>query len=339
MTSTGTLNFHWAQSLIAGFAAAGVSHAVISPGSRSSPLALALLRCPEMRCHVVVDERSAAFFALGLAKATGMPPLVLCTSGSAVANWFPAVMEADRGQVPLLLFSTDRPPELQGWGANQTVDQVKVFGAAVRAAHALGLPDPAVSPDYLYRLAARAVSESRWPRPGPVHLNQPLREPLLPDPGDQAMASPARPRPSAPLATPLPCSLPPDDALAHAAARLSGRPGVILCGGGDAQTFGPDFAGAVTALAQALDCPILADPLSNLRFGPHDRSRVLVHGEAFLRSPHFSEAHPPAWVLRFGAPPVSRSLLTWLGKAGQELLLIDAYDAWPDPQHRAGILL
>lgn len=335
MTATGTLNYRWAQSLIAGFIAAGVRHAVISPGARSTPLTLALLRCPAVRCHVVVDERSAAFFALGLAKASGMPPLVLCTSGSAVANWFPAVMEADRGQVPLLLFSTDRPPEVQGWGANQAVDQVKIFGASVRATHALGLPDPTVSPDYLHRLAARAVSESRWPRPGPVHLNQPLREPFLPEAGDEAMAPPPLP----PLVTPLPRSLPPEEALAQAAARLRGRPGVILCGGGEMPAFGPDFADAVTALAEALDCPILADPLSNLRFGPHDQSRVLAHGEAILRSAPFVHAHRPAWVLRFGAAPVSRSLLTWLEGAGEELLLVDAHDTWPDPQHRAGMLL
>lgn len=335
MTSTGTLNTRWAQALIGGFIAAGVRHAVISPGARPTPLTLALLRRPEVRCHVVVDERSAAFFALGLAKASGMPPLVLCTSGSAVANWFPALMEADRGQVPLLFLSADRPPELQGWGANQTVDQVKIFGPSVRATHALGLPDPAVSPDYLHRLAARAVSESRWPRPGPVHLNQPLREPFLPEAGAAAEPPPDLP----PLAVSLPRSLPSPAVLDEAAASLAGRPGVILCGGGEAQAFGPDFPVAVTALAEALDCPILADPLANLRFGPHDRSRVLAHGEAFLRSPQFTAAHRPAWVLRFGAPPVTRTLLTWLGTSGGELLLVDAYDTWPDPQHRAGTLL
>ncbi|MDR2837207.1 MAG: 2-succinyl-5-enolpyruvyl-6-hydroxy-3-cyclohexene-1-carboxylic-acid synthase, partial [Azonexus sp.] len=180
MTDTGTLNFLWSQRLVAGFVAAGVGQAVISPGARSTPLALALLRQPQMTCEMVIDERCAAFFALGLAKATRQPVLLLATSGSAPANWLPAIIEASQTGAPLLLLTADRPPELHDCGANQTIDQTALFGPHVRARHLLATPHENFSPARLYALAAQASAEARGPLPGPVHLNQPFREPLTP---------------------------------------------------------------------------------------------------------------------------------------------------------------
>ena len=176
----GLLNLRWAQTLVDALAAAGLRAAVLSPGSRSTPLALAFLRQTAVRCQVIVDERSAAFVALGMAKATRQPVALLCTSGSAPANWFPALIEADLGAVPLLLLTADRPPELLGWGANQTIDQQHLFGRHVRSFYAPPLPAADFSPAYLQRLAARAIADSGWPLPGPVHLNLAFREPLLP---------------------------------------------------------------------------------------------------------------------------------------------------------------
>ena len=147
---TGWLNLRWAQALVDGLAAAGLTQIVISPGSRSTPLALAFLRQTGIRCHVILDERSAAFFALGIAKVSGQPTAVLCTSGSAPANWLPAVIEADAGAIPLLLLSADRPAELQGWGANQTIDQTHLFGRHVRAFHEPGAPASNFSPHYVH---------------------------------------------------------------------------------------------------------------------------------------------------------------------------------------------
>src|SRR5574343_155457 len=180
INDTGTLNFLWSQTMIAGFFAAGVTDAVISPGSRSTPLALAILRQPRLRCQVVVDERCAAFCALGIAKATRRPVIVLATSGTAPANWLPAVVEAGQSGVPLILISADRPPELQNCGANQTINQLGLFGSQIRACHAVGIPETGFDPGYLHRLPAQVCEQATWPHPGPVHLNQPFREPLLP---------------------------------------------------------------------------------------------------------------------------------------------------------------
>ena len=233
---TGLLNLRWAQALADGLAAAGVRDLVLSPGARSTPLALAFLRQPAIRCHVILDERSAAFFALGLARAKGRPPALLCTSGSAPANWFPAVIEAGADGVPLVLLSADRPPEVQGWGANQTIDQTRLFGSHVRAFHAPGAPFADFPSAFLHHLAARAVAESRAPMAGPVHLNLAFREPLLP-------AAPPAEWPTAATVATLcaePPEAPPDArAVESIVAALSGRRGVIVCGGGiDSAPFG-----------------------------------------------------------------------------------------------------
>jgi 2-succinyl-5-enolpyruvyl-6-hydroxy-3-cyclohexene-1-carboxylate synthase len=224
MTDTGTLNYRWSQSIIAGFVAAGVSRAVISPGSRSTPLALAMLRQCDLGCDVAVDERSAAFFALGLAKANRQPVLLLATSGTAPANWLPAVIEASQSGIPLILISADRPPELQDCGANQTIDQINLFGCHVRASHPLGAPDPAFDPAYLHRLAARACEQATWPHPGPVHINQPFREPLLPLVDVPAGNPPTRIRIYPPTQAPT------AGAIEELSATISGRPGLIVCG-------------------------------------------------------------------------------------------------------------
>jgi 2-succinyl-5-enolpyruvyl-6-hydroxy-3-cyclohexene-1-carboxylate synthase len=322
----GTLNLAWAQALVDGLAAAGVREAVISPGSRSTPLALAFLRQERIRSRVIIDERSAAFFALGLARGTGQPAALLCTSGSAPANWYPAVIEADQDAVPLLLLSADRPAELRGWGANQTIDQQKLFGPHVRAAHALATPEPAFIPDFARRLAARLVSESLWPLPGPVHVNLPFREPLLPAGDWPPVGAPP------PVAVSKPKNQPQAEDVSALAARLSGRLGAIVCGGG---RYPAGFAEALARLAEKLGVPVLAEPLSNLRFGKHDRSHFCVRYEAFLRRPSFTGAYRPAWLLRFGAFPVCRSLQDWLATCGAEQVLVDPGERWADPLHAA----
>lgn len=330
MIDTGTLNLLWSQNLVAGLVAAGATHAVISPGSRSTPLALAMLRQPGLQCTVVVDERSAAFFALGIAKAGRRPVLVLATSGTAPANWLPAVIEASQASVPLILISADRPPELQGCGANQTIDQIGLFGSHVRASHALGTPEAAFDPAYLHRLAARIYEQTIWPHPGPVHVNQPFREPLVPGGEVPAIRPPENIRFSPPAAFPDPT------AIAELAAAISGRPGLIVCG---ELPPDPGFADALAAFAERLDCPVLAEPLSNLRFGQHDRSRLCIRYNRWLADHAFATDYRPDWVLRFGAFPVTRHLQNYVASATTVQALAEPWPRWTDPTHRLTHLL
>ena len=329
MNDCGQLNLDWSAALIGGLVAAGVRDVVLSPGSRSTPLALTCLRHPDLRCEVVLDERSAAWFALGLAKAGGTPVALLCTSGTAAANWLPAVVEANQSAVPLLLLSADRPPELQGWGANQTINQGHLLNGQIRAFHAPGAPFASFDPHWLHQLAARAVAESRWPLPGPVHLNLAFREPLLP-------ANPAVNFPLLPaIGTSQPMLAPATQSIAALARHLSGKRGVIVCGGGE---FSEGFADAVGALANTLCCPILAEPLSGLRFGVHDRTHVCCHHELWLRKEGTQAALKPDWVLRFGAYPVTRTLQRYVASS-EALYLIESQGRWPDPEHRTQQLL
>src|SRR5574343_438030 len=330
MNDTGTLNFLWSQAMIAGFVAAGVSDAVISPGSRSTPLALAILRQPGLRCQVTVDERCAAFFGLGIAKATRRPVLLLATSGTAPANLLPAVVEAGQAGVPLILISADRPPELQNCGANQTINQLGLFGSQIRACHAVGTPETGFDPGYLHRLPPQVCEQATWPHPGPVHLNQPFREPLLPTAPTQPVAVPATL-----LSTPP--YLQPDSAtIRDLAQRIAGRPGLIVCG------EMPVRAGqneALAALAAQLRSPILAEPLSGLRFGRHQRRHVSVRYHDWLNDPALTEHGQPEWILRFGGYPVTRKLQNFIAGIDSTQALGEPWPRWSDPARRLTHLL
>ncbi|NHA15581.1 2-succinyl-5-enolpyruvyl-6-hydroxy-3-cyclohexene-1-carboxylic-acid synthase [Thioalkalivibrio sp. XN279] len=313
----------WRRSvaLLDGLAGTGLRHVVVSPGSRSTPLALAAARCEAFTLHVIADERSAAFFALGLARATGDPAALIATSGSAPAHWLPAAIEACEDEQPLLLLSADRPLELLDCGANQATEQGRLFAAHARAVLAL----PADAGDQHARdVGRRAAAACRWPRPGPVHVNVALREPLVPaDPAACAAWSPG------PAAVQVPAKVTPSlPALAGWAARLRGRTGAILVG-----RLAPSDPAAEAAvdLAQALDCPLIADPLSGLRHGGHPGARVICTADAFLRHP---QAPVPDWLIRVGKPPVSRCVEEWAARCG-DILLLGGHIAWTDPLRAA----
>ncbi|MBL3598855.1 MAG: 2-succinyl-5-enolpyruvyl-6-hydroxy-3-cyclohexene-1-carboxylic-acid synthase [gamma proteobacterium endosymbiont of Lamellibrachia anaximandri] len=322
--ATATLNLRWADALIDGIVATGVHHAVISPGSRSTPLVLAIERRRDITSWHHPDERSAAFFALGLASHDRKPVMVIATSGSAPAHWYPAVIEANRGNIPLLLLSADRPPELQNCGANQSVDQNRLFGTHVRGFHDPGPASPEAL-DYIQALGVRAGHQACWPNPGPVHLNLPFREPLVPK------LFPKSPKSTTKRTPPEPSIIADQDQLTRIHACISKQPGLIVCG---PKTFHPGFPNAVTRLAEVLEAPILADPLSQLRFGNHDLSHIISRYDSFLRNPDFRQQHQPAWVLRFGAAPVSKTLLNYLEGSDVPTLLCDPFGNWPDPLHQ-----
>jgi 2-succinyl-5-enolpyruvyl-6-hydroxy-3-cyclohexene-1-carboxylate synthase len=329
------LGVRWCLALLDGLLATGLNHLVLSPGSRSTPMVLAAQRRPRLGLTPILDERSAAFFALGLARASGKPVGLLATSGSAPAHWYPAVIEASESGVPLILLSADRPPELRGWGANQTVDQTRLFGTQVRAFHDPG--PPADSPALFKALTAlgrRVGAMSRGPDPGPVHINLPLREPLVPRsvvPWDGGYAADSSPVPSEPSLLDQCISTPfdPPPALQE---RLQGR-GLVYCGP-DGPRAG--FPQALWRCAAALGVPVLADPLSEVRFGPGPEAagieaQRITRYKCIARNPEAARRLRPDWVLRFGRAPVSKTVLEWL--EGVPVLLVDPAGRWADPHH------
>jgi 2-succinyl-5-enolpyruvyl-6-hydroxy-3-cyclohexene-1-carboxylate synthase len=314
----------------------GVREVCLCPGSRSAPLALSALRHPGLRTWTLLDERGAGYFAAGAARASGRPVAVLTTSGTAAANLLPAVVEAWFAELPLVVLTADRPHELRGFGALQTVDQVGLFGTHVKWAVDLPLPeadDRALR--FVRSLACRAVAEACGPPAGPVHLNVPLREPLVPVPQDRPAASPVarRGRPEAPYTAwePVQPSLP--ATLAELAERLGQyERGVVVCGPLDR----PGFPEALVQLARRLSYPVLADPLSQLRAGPHDRSPVVDAHEALLRLPELTLRLRPEAVLRFGATPTSRTLQGYVNSHPDAFqVVVQGGRGWPDPEHTA----
>jgi 2-succinyl-5-enolpyruvyl-6-hydroxy-3-cyclohexene-1-carboxylate synthase len=284
---------------------------------------LAAQRRPALALTTILDERSAAFYALGVAQASRRPVALLCTSGSAPGHWMPAVIEAHASGVPLVLLTADRPASLRAWGANQTIDQTRLFGVFVREFHDPGDPDD--SPDALRAmraLGARAAAVSEGRRPGPVHVNLSFPEPLVPAVDCEAVAAatdaPVAEEPAwQPAAEPPRCRL---------EGRLAGR-GLIVCGPGTASVASAE---PIWRCAERLAVPTLVDPLSGLRFGPAEPARIARY-DSLLRNPDAARQLRPDWVLRFGSTPVSKTLLEWL--RGTPSILVDPRERWCDPTH------
>jgi 2-succinyl-5-enolpyruvyl-6-hydroxy-3-cyclohexene-1-carboxylate synthase len=316
------VNTAFARALVDEWARAGLTDVAVAPGSRSTPMALALAGDSRVRVHVFLDERSAGFFALGAAKASGLPAAVLCTSGTAAAHLHGAVLEAHHARVPMLVCTADRPPELRDTGAPQTTDQVRLYGPAVRFFADLSPEDHPAAMAAWRPLAARAFSEAAGPPAGPVHLNLAFREPLVPD-GSEIPEVPGRPE-----GRPWTASLPGRPALGTeeldrvAAAVRGATRGVVVAGWG----AGCDFE-VVERFARRGGWPLLADPLSGLR----QPGEVTVSTyEALLRVPGFAAAHRPDLVVRLGAPLTSKAAHGWLDATVPQVLL-DPDAAWLDP--------
>jgi 2-succinyl-5-enolpyruvyl-6-hydroxy-3-cyclohexene-1-carboxylate synthase len=304
----------------------GVREVCVCPGSRSTPLALMLRRHPAIRVWMHLDERSAAFFALGMARALRSPVAVVATSGTATVNLAPAVVEASYGRVPLLVLTADRPPELRDVGALQTIDQVRLYGTHVRWFQEMLIPETGEGAVRHARAsAARAVATAAGGAAGPVHLNFPFREPLIPAASTFAGSTPARPAVSV-VRTPRRAGAPVLEPLAHDLRNLPR--GLVVCGPLD----DPGFPLAAVRLAGALGYPVLADALSQVRCGPHAGRHVLAGYDVFLRDPAVVEDLAPEVVLRFGATPVSKPLQQYLGRAaGARQIVVDGGEGWVDP--------
>jgi 2-succinyl-5-enolpyruvyl-6-hydroxy-3-cyclohexene-1-carboxylate synthase len=295
----------------------GLTDAVIAPGSRSTPMALALAADGRVRIQVHHDERSAGFMAVGIGLATRRPAVVLCTSGTAAVELHPAVVEAHEAKVPMLVCTADRPPELHGVGAPQTIDQQRLYGGAVRWFVDLGVPDAAMAGSWR-SLAAQAFVASVARPPGPVHLDLRFRDPLV---GRAGTLPPGRDQ-GRPWHRPQIAAAPDAATLEVLADAVGGRRGVIVAGGGIEDPSG------VHALAQVLGWPVLADARSGCRL---PEARTISHFDALLRVPTLAEELAPQVVLRLGSPPASKVLGQWLAGLDAWQVAIEADGSRYDP--------
>ncbi|MFC4541654.1 2-succinyl-5-enolpyruvyl-6-hydroxy-3-cyclohexene-1-carboxylic-acid synthase [Halosolutus amylolyticus] len=333
----------WGRVLVDELAKGGLEAVCIAPGSRSTPLTVAFAEHPDVAVYSHLDERSASYFALGRARRTGEPTALVCTSGTAAANFHPAVIEANQARVPLLVLTADRPPELRDSGANQTIEQRGLYGDALRCE--ADLPEPEADERKVRSLrttAARALAETTGNPPGPVHLNCPFRKPLepiaVPDDVPDAFADTlaGRGREGAFVDTNSGRPRLDDDELDPVLDALTGadRP-LIVAGPADPADLGDLDSGAVTELASRLGAPVLADPLSGLRFGPHVDDGPIVGGY----DGYIDAMASPDVVLRVGASPTSKPLRRALADSNATQFLIDPAGEWREATFTATDLL
>lgn len=302
----------YTANFVDGIVQSGVTDVVISPGSRSTPLALTFTEHPDMKEWVLVDERSAAFFALGMAKEQSKPVVLVCTSGTATANYFPAIIEAYYSRVPLIVLTADRPHELRDTGAPQAIEQIKMYGDYVKWFHEMALPEATPEMlEYVRNKASRAVYTANEGNPGVIHLNFPFREPLTPDFAIDKLWEPIG----------LPHWKQIDQLVYDGEKQLSSRDlksivtqlknlkrGLIVCG----PQMEPRLAESVANLALKWGVPVLADPLSQVRSGHHPLDNIIEGYDAILKNKTIRDLLKPDFIIRFGAMPVSKPFLFFM---------------------------
>lgn len=316
----GDISLACAAALVGGLVDGGVAHASLSPGSRSTPLALALTRDPRVQVHVQLDERSGAFFAMGAAKATGRPAIAACTSGTAAAEFLPAVVEAAQSRVPLIVLTADRPPRVRGTGANQTIVQPDLYGGYVHASFDLPVPSTAGQEAWWHQAAREALEAMAVDPIGPVHLNCPFEEPLTPSAGFSATAAGGEPFAWPPRP---PADLDPDEG-DRLARLVSGARGAVVFGG-----WPGHLSGEGRFWAELLGWPVLAEPTS----GARRPGSSLAAGQALIAGP-WAERHRPEIVIQFGAYPTSRATHRFVASA-EQLVVADRWHLDPDPDRVA----
>jgi 2-succinyl-5-enolpyruvyl-6-hydroxy-3-cyclohexene-1-carboxylate synthase len=339
MTTTVADTYKLLGAFVDELARCGMRAACTSPGSRCTPLLLTLARERRLRCHSHIDERCAGFFALGLAKASGLPVTITCTSGTAVAELLPAVVEAYEARVPLIVLSADRPPELRELGAGQTIDQLKIFGDFAKWFFEVGTHEATSERvRWMRTLACRAWWTALEGRPGVVHLNFPLREPLVCDelpeaPGEgRADGRPYVSRTAHGRGTDSGrgrdsrVSSTPSSTANRLLELIAAHPkGVLVAGRHERQT---PLGQAAARFCELVGWPLLADPLSGARRG----GAAIAHYDVLLRESLFADGHLPDLVLRVGDLPVSKPLRTWLASLGDTpQVALDPEGSWQDP--------
>ena len=321
MASSAAITATFCATLVDEWLACGVRHAVVSPGSRSTPMALALANRTELQVHIFHDERSAAFAALGIGKASGVPAILLCTSGTAAVEFHPAVVEAHHAEVPILVCTADRPPELQAVGAPQTIDQQNLYGVAVRKFINADVADDGEANNWR-DLAQSAFVSTVGQRRGPVHLNLQFREPLVGD------------------ATELPRRNSAHSSISRPALKVSRRHFKKLCKllstSRGLIVAGPEnyLADSVILLAETLGWPVLADPRSKIRV---EHRLVVAAADSILRDQRFAESHTPDVVIRFGTPPASKVVNTWLANSKATQVVLTTTPTLVDPDRKCAL--
>jgi 2-succinyl-5-enolpyruvyl-6-hydroxy-3-cyclohexene-1-carboxylate synthase len=313
-------NTLWASVLVETLVRCGICQAVVSPGSRSTPLTMALVRHEQIEAIPVLDERSAAFFALGLARQSGMPVALVCTSGSAGANYFPAIIEAQESGVPLLVLTADRPPEMRACASGQTIDQQKLFGSHVSHYHELAVPEAkSESLAYLRQTVAHAGARTLHPQAGPVHLNVPFRDPLAPveDPSTRGVEDVI----GADFFSHLEVMGTGETSATRLWQRAISVRGLIVAGP-EIPTNPGAYAKAVGTLAARMGWPILADGVSPLRHHPAGKAVVVTSYDTILRNTKVARDLLPRYVLCLGDWPTSKVLRRWLEQSGAEIVLV-----------------
>jgi 2-succinyl-5-enolpyruvyl-6-hydroxy-3-cyclohexene-1-carboxylate synthase len=338
LTARSTVNSCWGALTMEVLARLGIQTVITSPGSRSTPLTVAAVRNPRIEALSILDERSAAFYALGLAKSTSRPVALVCTSGSAAANYWPAVVEASMGGTPLLLLTADRPPELRNCSSGQTIDQCKLYGDYVRHFAELSLPQ--ASPDmlaYLRQTLVHAVHISLSANAGPVHLNFPFRDPLAPDSESSESVVDAETLEVASTVITRPCEVVPLGSVIDMVAleRLSSHTkGIIVVGTENPRCGDEAFSDAIAMISDKLGWPVIADALNPLRNHAEGKTLLITRYDAFLRDAHKADEILPTAILQIGSLPTSKVLRAWLSSLDAVSFLLTSRPINTDPLHR-----
>lgn len=329
LADTADLAHAWADALIDQLVSSGVSHFFIAPGSRSTPLAMAAARHARAETLVHFDERGTAFMALGAARAMGHPAAWITTSGTALANGFPAIVEASIDSIPMILLTADRPPELRHTGANQTIDQVKLFGDYVRWFFDFPVPDDRLSSDFVRSTAAHAIARASGVDPGPVHLNCMFREPLSPDRSYEPRAA----GDTRPFMTFPPRLMGSPEAVERVREVMAAAERPVIVAG---RMNNRDDPGAIARLAERLGWPLIADIQSQLRLGTDAGANRLDHFDPLLAA-GVEHPEPPDLVLHFGAALVSKRIAQWLADSeSARRVSIRGESSRLDPSHQIG---
>ena len=333
-------NILWTETFVKELASAGVKYACISPGSRNTPLTLAFANYKKIKSFVHIDERSCAFFGLGLAKSSGSPVVLVSTSGTATAEFYPAIIEAYQQRIPLIVCTADRPPELLDCGANQTINQNNIYKNHIRWFIDVGLPEPIERRiKHIKVVARRAVYESLVRAKGPVHLNFPFRKPFEPDAFTDDISEEL-------LNLANEISFDKEEFFKEDDKNISSEKwfleiltyfkefekGLIIAG---PENYSPAFHMKCQLLSEKLGYPVLADGASQLRFGHHNKQNILSNFEGFLRSEYFINNNKPDIIIQFGRTITSKALDLYLEKCSAPRFMINEFGDWFDPSNKA----